>query len=99
MARDETEKLEKARFQEEMCTTMRKEKDLAIKEATDKLANAHKKEIELLRQRLKLLTFPNVEHSPNGDSNQERVEVNELAHFFLSHELISIPLLIEIIFT
>lgn len=76
MSRDETEKLEKARFQEEICTTMRSEKELAVKEATDKLTNAHKKEIELLRQRLKLLTFPNVEHSTNNDSNQERAEVN-----------------------
>lgn len=55
---------------------MRSEKELAVKEATDKLTNAHKKEIELLRQRLKLLTFPNVEHSTNNDSNQERAEVN-----------------------
>lgn len=75
MARDETEKLEKARFQEELCETVRREKEQAVKEVTEKLAHAHKEEIELLRQRLKLLTFTNIEHSPSGDSCQERIEV------------------------
>lgn len=82
LARDETEKLEKARFQEEISATVRKEKELAVKEVTEKLAHAHKEEIDLLRQRLKLLTFANAEHSPGSDSGQERVEVKELTYLF-----------------
>ncbi len=65
----DNEKIEN-RIQEEV----QKEKERAIKEVTEQLNRDHKRDLEILRQRFKLMTCTNMERFPS-DSSLEKIEV------------------------
>lgn len=50
------------------------ERERTIKEVTEQLTQTHKREIEMLRQRFKLMACTNAERCPS-ETNLERIEV------------------------
>lgn len=87
----ETEKMveesEEEKFEKRVNETVTLQKAQIIKELTEELTMKHRKEIEALRQRFKLMTCTNMERSPS-DTSLEKIEVRVrkiLFFHFLPH--------------
>ncbi|XP_065207804.1 RB1-inducible coiled-coil protein 1 isoform X2 [Planococcus citri] len=80
----ETEKMdeesEEEKFEKRVNEVVAQQKAQIIKEITEELTIKHKKEMEALRQRFKLMTCTNMERSPS-DTSLEKIERGDIIEY------------------